>query len=396
MGQPVSLAKKMILGPVALWRYYAGFAGKVAGESYPPDGEDGTYKIVSYEPLGVCAGICAWNGSHVLAAWKLAPAMAAGNTFILKSSEKSPIALAQYGELFNEAGFPPGVINILTGDGKVGALLASHMEIRKIAFTGSAAAGRVVQIAAAKSNLKRVTLELGGKSPAIIFDDADIDNAVLHSSDSFLRNSGQICFAASRVLVQEGIAPDFIKAVKTAFENAQKKMGDPSLEDTAFGPLADQKQFDRVMQFLKDGKAEGVEILTGGERLGDKGTFVQPTVLLNPDLKSKVYTDEIFGPVISVRTFTTEDEAIKLANDTEYGLGSTVYTSDIGRALRVASQLEAGTCGINSAFATSPQTPFGGAKQSGQGRESGIEGLKGYLQPKTIHINMNVPPRVGK
>jgi aldehyde dehydrogenase (NAD+) len=320
MGQPISVAKRMIMGPVALWRYYAGYAGKVAGESYPPD-EDGTYKIVQYEPLGVCAGICAWNGSHVLAAWKMAPAMAAGNTFVLKSSEKSPISLAQYGDLINEAGFPPGVINILTGDGKVGSILASHMDIAKIAFTGSATAGRAVQVAAAKSNLKKVTLELGGKSPALVFEDADLENAVSHSSESFLRNSGQICFAASRVLVQESIAPEFIKTIKTAFEGAAKKMGDPSLPDTAFGPLADKKQFERVMGFLKDGKAEGIEVLVGGERKGDKGTFVQPTVLLNPDLKSKLYTDEIFGPVISVRTFKDEDEAIKLANDTTYGLG---------------------------------------------------------------------------
>ncbi|KAI9871285.1 MAG: hypothetical protein M1823_008494, partial [Watsoniomyces obsoletus] len=167
----------------------------------------------------------------------------------------------------------------------------------------------------------RVTLELGGKSPALIFDDADIPNAVLHSSDSFLRNSGQICFAASRVLVQETIAPDFIKQVKVAFDDAARKMGDPSLPDTAFGPLADKKQFDRVMGFLKDGKAEGIEVLSGGERIGEKGTYVQPTVLLNPDLKSKLYTDEIFGPVISVRTFKDEEEAIKLANDTTYGLG---------------------------------------------------------------------------
>lgn len=393
MGQPVSLAKRMILGPVALWRYYAGYAGKVAGESYPPDGEDGLYKIVQYEPLGVCAGICAWNGSHVLAAWKLAPAMAAGNTFVLKSSEKSPIALAQYGDLLNEAGFPPGVINIVTGDGKVGALLASHMQIAKIAFTGSATAGRAVQIAAAKSNLKRVTLELGGKSPALIFDDADIENAVLHSSESFLRNSGQICFAASRVLVQEGIAPDFIKAVKVAFEKAAEKMGDPAAMETLFGPLADKKQYDRVMEFLTSAKEEGVQILTGGDRKGDKGTFVQPTVLLNPDLKSRVYTDEIFGPVISVRTFKTEEEAVQLANDTQYGLGSTVYTSDIGRALRVASALEAGTVSINTVHATSPQTPFGGFKQSGYGRESGVEGIKNYLQAKTIHVNMKLPVR---
>lgn len=178
-----------------------------------------------------------------------------------------------------------------------------------------------MQIAAAKSNLKKVTLELGGKSPALIFDDADLDNAVLHNATSFLRNSGQICFAASRVLVQEGIAPRFVEAIKTAFEEADGKMGDPGLEQTAFGPLADKKQFDRVMGFLRDGKEEGVQVLVGGERKGEKGTFVQPTVFLNPDVKSRVYTDEIFGPVISVRTFKTEEEAVELANDTTYGLG---------------------------------------------------------------------------
>jgi len=320
----------------------------------------------------------------------MAPAVAAGNTFVFKSSEKSPLGAALYGELVKEAGFPPGVINILTGSGPVGAMLASHMQIAKIAFTGSAPAGRAVLTAAAKSNMKHVSLELGGKSPALIFEDCDIDNAVLHNADSFLRNSGQICFAASRVLVQETIAPKFIEAVKAAFENAAKKMGDASLEDTAFGPLADKKQFDRVMSFLQDGKAEGIQVLVGGERKGDKGQFVLPTVLLNPDLKSKVYTDEIFGPVISLRTFKTEEEAIELANDTTYGLGSTIYTSDIARALRVAGKIEAGTVGINSAFMTSAQTPFGGVKQSGIGRESGEEGLKHYLQPKTIHINMNV------
>jgi aldehyde dehydrogenase (NAD+) len=320
MGQPVTVATGFVAGPAAIWRYYAGFAGKIAGESYPPEG-DGSYKIVAYEPLGVCAGIAAWNATHTLAAWKMAPALAAGNTFVFKSSEKSPLGAAAYGDLIKEAGFPPGVINMLTGAGATGALIASHMQIAKIAFTGSAAGGRAVQIAAAKSNMKHVSLELGGKSPALIFDDADLDNALEHNSDSFLRNSGQICFASSRVLVQEGIAPKFIEGIKAAFEKAAKKMGDASLAETAFGPLADKKQFDRVMEFLKDGKAQGVTVLTGGERLGAKGTFVQPTVLLNPDLKSRVYTDEIFGPVISVKTFKTEEEAIELANDTTYGLG---------------------------------------------------------------------------
>ncbi|KAK0857495.1 hypothetical protein LTS02_010149 [Friedmanniomyces endolithicus] len=390
MGQPISVAKKFILAPAMIWKYYAGYAGKVAGESFPPD-EDGTYKIVQYEPLGVCAGICAWNGSHVLAAWKMGPAMATGNSFILKSSEKSPLALAAYGDLINEAGFPPGVINIYVILREVCRWWStkyfryaspSHMKIAKIAFTGSATAGRAVMAAAAKSNLKHVSLELGGKSPALVFDDADLDNVVEHTSVSFLRNSGQICFASSRVLVQEGIASKYIEAIKTAFENADKKMGDPSLEDTAFGPLADKAQFERVMGFLNDGKAEGVQFLAGGARKGDKGTFVQPT--------SKVYTDEIFGPVISVKTFKTEEEALEMANDTTYGLGSTVYTNDIARALRVAGKIEAGTVGINSAFNTSVQTPFGGFKQSGIGRESGREALNEYVQPKTIHINMNL------
>lgn len=320
MGQPVTVAKGAVQGPAAIWRYYAGLAGKIAGESYPPEG-DGMYKIVAYEPIGVCAGIAAWNGTHTLAAWKMAPALAAGNTFIFKSSEKSPLGACAYGELLNEAGFPPGVVNVLTGAAPVGAVMASHMKIDKIAFTGSAAGGRAVQVAAAKSNMKHVSLELGGKSPALIFDDADLDNAVTHTSQGFLRNSGQICFASSRVLVQEGIAPKYIEAVKVAFERASEKMSDASLADTAFGPLADKKQFDRVMGFLNDAKAGGVQVLTGGGRKGDKGTFVEPTVLLNPDLKAKVYTEEIFGPVIVVRTFKTEEEAVELANDTTYGLG---------------------------------------------------------------------------
>lgn len=282
----------------------------------------GMAHMVSYRSIWdapAASGIA--NALLVLAAWKMAPAMAAGNTFVLKSSEKSPLSLSAYGDLINEAGFPPGVINILTGAGPVGALLASHMDVAKIAFTGSSQAGRKVMEAAAKSNLKAVTLELGGKSPALVFDDAHLENAVQHTSISFLMNSGQICFASTRVLVQEGIAPKYIEAVKKSFEGAAKKMGDPSLKETAFGPLADQKQFASVMGFLKSAQEEGVQVLVGGERMGDKGAFVLPTVLLNPGLKSKVYTDEIFGPVITVKTFKDEEEAIKLANDTTYGLG---------------------------------------------------------------------------
>ncbi|KAL2414735.1 Aldehyde dehydrogenase [Exophiala dermatitidis] len=390
MGQPVSTAKRFIAGSFSLWRYYAGYAGKVTGDTFPV--EDGMYKIVKYEPLGVCAGICAWNASHLLAAWKLAPAVAAGNTCVIKSSEKSPLSLAQYGKLLNLAGFPAGVINILTGDGRVGAQLASHMDIAKISFTGSIATGRAVQIAAAKSNLKKVTLELGGKSPAIVFADADIENAVHNTSIGFLRNSGQVCVAASRILVQEDIFQKFAERLKEAYLAAATQMGDPSLDETEYGPLADEKQHQNVLRFLEDSKKEGIQVLAGDEARTSKAdnSFVYPTVLFKPHLNSSAYTQEIFGPVVCLNSFKDEEEAVMLANNTPYGLGSAIYTSDITRALRIADRIESGMVGINSAFASNAQTPFGGWKQSGYGREGGLEGIKNYLQTKTIHINLNM------
>ncbi|QYS99933.1 Aldedh domain-containing protein [Trichoderma simmonsii] len=389
MGQPVSVAKKAIAGGLSVWRYYAGWAGKIRGDSFMPTEADGSYKLVQYEPLGVCAGICAWNGSHGLAAWKLAPALAAGNTYVLKPSEKSPLALLEYGRLFAEAGFPPGVVNIVPGAGPTGSAIASHMDIAKVAFTGSAAVGRAVMKAAAASNLKTVTLELGGKSPALVFADADLANAVQHTSAGFLRNSGQVCFASSRVLVHESVADEYVRGVKAAFEAARLQMAHSLRPETVYGPVADRKQFDRIMGFLDHAKAEGTQVLAGGGRLGGQGTFIEPTVFLNPNLGSRVYREEIFGPVLSINTFRDEDEAVRLANDTSYGLGSSVYTSDLGRALRVADKMDAGTVGINGVFITSAQTPFGGFKQSGTGKESGEEGLRAYLRAKTIHINMH-------
>lgn len=213
------------------------------------------------------------------------------------------------------------MVNFVTGGGAVGSLLASHLDIAKISFTGSANSGRLVQIAAAKSNLKHVTLELGGKSPAIIFNDADVENAVAHNSHGFLLNSGQVCFAGSRILVQDQVAPKFIEALRAAYIQQSEKMDDPSLDTTIYGPLADKLQYDRVMGFLEGAKKDGVEILTGGVRKGDHGRYIEPTILMNPDVNNRVYTDEIFGPVVTVKTFETEEEAIKLANDTTYGLG---------------------------------------------------------------------------
>ncbi|KAK5045492.1 hypothetical protein LTR84_009110 [Exophiala bonariae] len=369
MGQPVSFAKRMIVAAACVWKYYAGYAGKVGGDTFPPV-EDQTYKIVQYEPLGLRPWLQGTPSSS--------------------SQAKSHRCLWTNTVVFSAG---RAVVNIITGDGRVGALLASHMEIAKISFTGSEGAGRQVQIAAARSNLKRVTLELGGKSPAVIFTDADIQEAAIQCCDGILRNFGQICFPASRVLVQEDIAPQVISALKAAFEEAVKKMGDPSAPATGIGPVAGKDQMNKVLGFLEQGKADGVEFIAGGGRAGDKGNFVRPTLALDLTLTSKLYREELFGPVLAVSTFETEAEAIKFANFTPYGLGAAIYTRDIARALRVAGQIEAGTVGINGAFATSYNTPFGGWKQSGYGRELGLEGIKAYLHSKTIHVKV---PSLGK
>ncbi|KAL1637160.1 hypothetical protein SLS56_000818 [Neofusicoccum ribis] len=386
MGQPAGVSGLVVRWGVDTWRYYAGWADKIAGQTFPD--EDGTYRIVRYEPIGVCAGVGAWNASPSTFAWKCAPALAAGNTVIYKGSEKSPLGVLALGELVKEAGFPPGVIQLLSGPGSTGALLAAHAGVAKISFTGSAATGRKIQEAATRSNMKRVTLELGGKSPAIVFDDADLDNAVAHCSLGFLLNSGQVCIAASRTFVHEPVAAAFTAALKAAFEATADAMRDPAKATDpmqALGPLADRAQFDRVMGFIERGRAEA-ELLTGGGRVGEKGLFVEPTIFVNPKEGAEVYREEVFGPVSTVRTFKTEEEAVALANDTTYGLSATLYTQSISRALRVSAQLETGTVGVNSSFSPNPQTPFGGVKQSGQGRELGYQGLLAYLDTKTIHI----------
>lgn len=258
------------------------------------------------------------------------------------------------------------------------------MKIYKISFTGSIGAGRKVQDAATKSNLKVVTLELGGKSPALIFNDADIPNALAMNSQGFLANTGQICAACSRVLVQEKIAPEFIKGIKEKFEGMSDMMGDTLDPKTALGPLADKAQYERVMSFLESGKSSGAEVLTGGVRKGTKGCFIEPTIFMNPDTNAKIYTDEIFGPVIIIKTFKTEEEGVEMANNTTYGLAASIYTSDVTRAHRVAALLEAGTVTINAPYGGLLNSSFGGMKQSGYGRESGRYGLYEWLQPKAV------------
>lgn len=248
------------------FRYYAGWTDKFAGETYPQ--EDGFLKIVRNEPLGVCAGVIPWNGPLGNVGMKAGPALAAGNTFILKPSEKTPFSALALGTLIKEAGFPPGVFQIVTGDGSTGALFASHMKVQKVSFTGSTTTGRKIQEMAAKSNLKRVTLELGGKSPAVVFDDADLENAIAWCANAITANTGQVCFAASRVYVQEGIYDKFVAGYKAAMEDKAKGAGDPDAKDTLLGPLVDKAQYDRVLGFLERGKSQG-KLLTGGGRIGE-------------------------------------------------------------------------------------------------------------------------------
>ncbi|OBT93135.1 hypothetical protein VE01_09208 [Pseudogymnoascus verrucosus] len=385
MGQPVALAAPLGSLMGSTWRHYAGYCDKIPGELVP-EGDDKTYKLIRYDPLGVCAGIAAWNATLYMLCMKIAPAVAAGNTFIFKSSEKSPLGSLPVGELIVQAGFPPGVINLLSGDGSTGALMASHMGIKKISYTGSVSSGRKVQIAATNSNLKRVTLELGGKSPSIIFKDADLENALVHSSQNFLFNSGQVCIAATRILVQEEIAEEFTKGLKARFDMFKGALGDPALPSTFLGPLADTAQKDRVVSFFEQAKKDGVEFLAGGK---SKGNYIEPTIMNNPPLESSVWRDEIFGPALAIRTFKTVEEAIELANDTTYGLAAYLFTRDIPLALRVSKLIEAGTVSINASIGGNIDMPFGGWKESGNGgREGGRAGLMSYLEAKSITINM--------
>ncbi|KEF51436.1 uncharacterized protein A1O9_12585 [Exophiala aquamarina CBS 119918] len=384
-GRPISFVTHFDVPHMAqVYRYYAGWADKIAGKTFSE--ENGTYKIIRQEPVGICAGIASWNCTFLYVAWKMAPALAAGCTFIFKSSEKSPFGALALGSLYAEAGFPPGVVQFVTGGSETGAMLASHMNIAKISFTGSVAGGRAVQDLATKSNLKRVTLELGGKSAAIIFKDAPLEVAAQGVGVGFLANSGQICVAASRVLVQEDIAEDFCQKIKAHFEVSGAAMGaDPALPTTAHGPVVDKLQFDRIMSYIEKGKTSA-KLLTGGSRIGERGCFVEPTIFVDPEPGSAVYEEEIFGPVLVVKTFKTEEEAIQLANGTIYGLAANVYTTDLNQALRVTSALEGGIISVNSPLHPEIQAPFGGVKQSGYGRELGEEGLKAYLETKSIHI----------
>lgn len=350
----------------------------------------GYMAVTLRQPFGVVAAIIPWNVPLLFLGNKAGPALVAGNTVVLKTSEKAPLAAAKVAELVVEAGFPPGVFNILSGHGMPsGAALSKHMDVRALSFTGSGRTGRLIQEAAAKSNLKKVILELGGKSPAIIFEDADIDRAVKETANSIQWNSGQVCMANSRIYVHKSIADKYVEAFKKTF--AAVTDGDPTKEGVNHGPQADGVQYKSVLSYIDEGKKSGTLGLGGAGKLDSmNGYFVEPTVFLNTPEDARIMKEEVFGPVANINVFETEEEALRWANDTEFGLYASVYTSSVDRALRVATALDSGYVGVNC---TSPaigrDMPFGGYKASGQGREGWHHSLDNFLEEKTVIIRVD-------
>ncbi|KAF8423745.1 aldehyde dehydrogenase domain-containing protein [Boletus edulis BED1] len=368
-------------------RYYAGWADKISGQVQETSEAKLTY--TRHEPIGVVGQIIPWNFPLLMLAWKLGPALATGNSIVLKPSEFTPLTAIRVCHLINEAGFPPGVVNILTGYGNtVGNAISHHMKIEKIAFTGSTLVGRKVMEASSKSNLKDVTLELGGKSPSIIFDDADLDQAVKWAAFGIFWNHGQTCCAGSRIFVQEGIYDEFLKRFT---EKARSiKVGDPFHPQTGQGPQVSGIQFNRIMGYIQSGKEAGAKVETGGERHGTEGYFIQPTIFTNTSPDMKIVQEEIFGPVGVVIKFKDEDDVVRHANDTFYGLAAAVFTPNLNRAIRTAHRLKAGTAWVNCINQFDSSVPFGGFKQSGIGREMGEYALHHYTAIKSVHINLGI------
>lgn len=366
-------------------RYYAGWCDKIHGNTIPSDG--GNFTVTRKEPVGVVGQIIPWNYPVLMLAWKWGPALAAGCTIVLKPAEQTPLTALYLAALTKEAGFPPGVINVVPGYGPTaGAALSQHPDVRKIAFTGSTEIGHVILSAAANSNLKRVSLELGGKSPVVIFDDVNIAEAAQIAHDALFSNHGQSCCAGSRTFVQAKIYDEFVKVAKELA--MKKKVGDPFDPTTHQGPQIDQEIFDKVLGYIKSGKEEGATVETGGEREGNVGFFIKPTVISNVKDNMKIAKEEIFGPVQSILKFNTIEEVIERANNTSYGLAAGVITNDINKALQFSQAVEAGSVWVNCYDAVTAQTPFGGYKKSGIGRELGEDGLEGYLETKTISIKV--------
>ena len=385
-GKPYQVAKTADLPLViACYRYYAGWADKIQGKTIPIAGNYFCY--TRHEPVGVVGQIIPWNFPLLMQAWKLGPALAAGNTVLLKPAEQTPLTALRVGELILEAGFPPGVVNILPGYGPTaGAAIARHNGIDKVAFTGSKEVGHLIMEAAARSNLKRVTLELGGKSPNIVFADADMEQAIEGAHFALFFNQGQCCCAGSRLYVEAKAYDEFVD--KSVARAKARKVGDPFDPASEQGPQVDDVQFEKVMSYISSGKQEGASLLAGGNRVGNRGFFIEPTVFADVDDGMKIAKEEIFGPVMSIMKFKGIEEVVERANRTEYGLAAAVWTRDISKAYAIANSVRAGTVWVNCYDVFDAAAPFGGFKQSGMGRELGEYGLQQYTEVKTVTVKL--------
>lgn len=373
---------------VRLFHYYAGWADKIHGLTVPADGP---YQVQClHEPIGVAGQIIPWNFPLIMFAWKVGPALACGNTIVLKTAEQTPLTALYVAKLFHEAGLPPGVLNIVSGFGPTaGAALAAHMDVDKLAFTGSTETGQIVQQLAAKSNLKPVTLELGGKSPFIVCEDADLDNAVETAHFALFFNQGQCCCAGSRTFVHERVYDEFLE--KSKARALKRVVGDPFKKGVEQGPQIDTEQFEKVLRYIKSGVESSATLECGGGRLGNKGFYIQPTVFSNVKDDMLIAQDEIFGPVQTILKFKEIDEVIKRANSTRYGLAAGVFTRNINTANTLSRALKAGTVWVNCFDVFDAAIPFGGYKMSGVGREKGIYSLHNYLQIKAVVTSLENP-----
>lgn len=372
---------------VNCFRYYAGWADKINGTTIPISADKFGYTL--RQPVGICGAISPWNFPLVNCSWKLGPALATGCCIIMKPSEFSPLAALYLAKLFKEAGYPPGVVQVLNGYGKeTGHALTTHLDVDKIAFTGSTATGQAV-IRAATVNMKKTTVEAGGKSAFLIFDDADLEQAAKWAFAGGMGNAGQICSANARILVQEGVHEKFVSLFTQLAKTS--KVGPPFDKGTTQGPQASKMQYDKVLQYISDANAGGATLVTGGtpsKVVGGKGYFIEPTIYTGVTNKMKIFHEEIFGPVIAVTTFKTENEAVALANDSTYGLAAMVFTENMKIAHRTAAKLQTGMVWINESNHYDVKMPFGGVKQSGLGRELGESTLEAYLEEKVVHVNL--------